>query len=261
MVTIAAGAATSTGRVRKVNEDSYYVGSSVFAVADGMGGHAAGDRASQLAIAHVADVAGPVSPRPEDLLSAVRRASDAIADEAEQATEHQGMGTTLVGLCLTELAGSPHWLVFNVGDSRLYSFHDDALRQVTIDHSEVQELLESGEITAAEMSSHPMRHVITRSMGTRPRPEVDTWMLPYSPDESYLLCSDGLTAELTADEISALLVSARDPQAAADQLVAAAEAAGGRDNITVVVVTAGHDVGAAPNLEEDTIPRESVPIA
>lgn len=264
MLSIDAGAATSTGRVRSVNEDSFFVGSSLFAVADGMGGHRAGDRASALAIEHLAGLEGPHLPV-EAVISAIARANEAIAAEADIDDERHGMGTTLVGLSLTELAGSPHWLVFNVGDSRLYELDGGQLHQVTVDHSEVQEMVEAGEITAAEAESHPHRNIITRSVGTHPAPTVDTWLVPHHPGALFLLCSDGLTTELGHDAIAQVLAMSETPQVAADRLVEAAEAAGGRDNITAVVVVARSDLapatgGAAPGSVglaevEQTLPR------
>lgn len=235
MLTIVAGAATSAGRLRSVNEDAFFLGTGLFAVADGMGGHRAGDRASALAIQHLAGLAG-ARVRTEEIVDAIVSANEAIALEADQNQERRGMGTTLVGLSLVELAGSPHWLVFNVGDSRLYNLADGLLQQVTVDHSEVQELVDAGQITAFDATTHPHRNVITRSIGTRPQPTVDTWLLPHEPSASFLLCSDGLTTELSDDRILALLTSSETPQVAADRLVEAAEVAGGRDNITVVVV-------------------------
>jgi protein phosphatase len=257
MLPILTGAATSAGRTRAVNEDAYLVGRSIFAIADGMGGHAAGDRASALVIEHLADIDSGEPPRREQIVDAIIRANAAIVEEAEHAEHERGMGTTLVGLSLLEIAGSPHGVVFNVGDSRLYLFEGGRLEQLTVDHSEVQELVDAGEITRGEVANHPHRNVITRAVGSRPVPAVDTWTLSHQPGCVYLLCSDGLTTELDDDRIATILRSAASPQDAADQLVAAAEAAGGRDNVTVVVVGTPdpHTGDPADDSIDDTLPR------
>ena len=256
MLSIVAGAASSAGRVRVVNEDAYFLGSSLFLVADGMGGHRAGDRASSLAIEHLARIADR-QPKPHDILAAINDANDAIVDEAEGDETRRGMGTTLVGLSLTEFAGSPHWWAFNVGDSRLYEFESGRLHQLTVDHSEVQEMVEAGEIRAEESAAHPLRNVITRSIGTRPAPVIDSWLLPLAPRSVYMLCSDGLTTELALEQIAHLLHVSASPQLAADRLVEAAEVAGGHDNITVIVVAPQSTVTSqAPETPvEQTLPR------
>jgi PPM family protein phosphatase len=233
-----------------------------------MGGHAAGERASARVVEHLARAAEE-RPRPEELVAAITRAGDAVALEASLDAACAGMGTTLVGLYLTELAGSPHWLVFNVGDSRLYLLAHGDLIQVTVDHSEVQELLDAGEIDEDEVADHPLRNVITRSLGSRPAPPVDTWMLPVEAGATYLLCSDGLTGELTDAQLQRLMTSSSTPQMAADRLVEAAERAGGHDNVTALVVRVSGAAAAPepevvdpsedtvdPSLElEDTMPR------
>lgn len=254
MMPIVAGAATSPGRVRAVNEDRYLVGETVFAVADGMGGHAAGARASRLAIDHVAAIDALGTPSRELVVAAVGRANSAILEESDRVPDERGMGTTLVGMVVGDLSRSAHALVFNVGDSRLYEYDAGRLDQVTIDHSEVQELLDGGQITSTEATTHPHRHVITRAVGSRPQPPVDTWTLPVSAGATFLLCSDGLTSELTLDAIAAVLARTPDPQQAAERLVAAAEDAGGRDNITAVVVRLGEEE-RHEQLNDDTVPR------
>ena len=256
MTSISAGAATSPGQVRTVNEDSYFLGGSMFLVADGMGGHQGGARASRLVVETLAGVAHRVRGSAE-VVEAVTHANEAVLRDAGEAEERQGMGTTLVGLCLTQLSGSPHWIAFNVGDSRLYRLQDGLLQQVSTDHSEVQELIEAGEITSDEASTHPHRNVITRSLGSITCPVVDTWMLPLLGPETFVLCSDGLTNELSDQEISRTVLAADSPQAAADSLVAAADAAGGRDNVTVIVVqTEQRTARPAPHLEaEPTLPH------
>ncbi|HEY0641768.1 MAG TPA: protein phosphatase 2C domain-containing protein [Pseudonocardiaceae bacterium] len=230
------GAASDRGVVRQANEDSYLVAEAVFAVADGMGGHAAGDVASELAVAALAEVTADRELTEEVLRKAVSAANDAIRLDGRKHPIRAGMGTTLTGLALVSVAGSPHWLVFNVGDSRVYRWWDGELTRLTVDHSEVEALVGSGELTLDEASRHPLSNVVTRALGTHLSVEPDVWVFPPTPGERFLLCSDGLTLELTHERIAAVLGAEDDPQRAADTLVAEAVEAGGRDNVTVVVV-------------------------
>ncbi|WP_091453116.1 PP2C family protein-serine/threonine phosphatase [Actinokineospora iranica] len=230
------GAATDVGLVRSVNEDNYLVTGTVFAVADGMGGHAAGDVASGLAVAGLASLGteGPV--RPDDVRRHVMGLNRDILDAAARNPAQAGMGTTLTGLCLADFAGSAHWVVFNVGDSRVYRFAGGELAQLTVDHSEVAELVASGELSEAEAADDVRRNVVTRALGAGVAPEPDLLVFPPAAGDRFLLCSDGLTGELDSAAIAAVLAAVADPQAAADQLVRAAVDAGGRDNVTVVIV-------------------------
>jgi protein phosphatase len=234
------GAATSTGRVRQVNEDSYLARPPLYAVADGMGGHAAGDLASALAIETLTECArsGPLSG--PGVLAALEAANQAIARH-----EPEGMGTTVTGLASLETAGGHHLMVFNVGDSRVYRFAGGHLHQVTVDHSAVQELVRAGKLTRDQARTHPRRNVITRALGSGRPLRADHWLLPAIAGDRYLLCSDGLSGELPDDLILPLLAGA-DPQQAATALVDAANDAGGRDNITVVVVDVVDDTGHIP---------------
>lgn len=238
MPRIEAAAATHVGRVRAVNEDSFLTLPAVVVVADGMGGHACGDVASALAIGAFAELGdGPL--RPEDVVEAVARANRTILAEGEARPERDGMGTTVTGVALVDLDGVPHWLVFNVGDSRVYRVGDGEVSQVTVDHSEVARLVAAGRITPAQARVHPLRNVVTRSLGMEPTPVPDTWLAPVAEDDLFLVCSDGLTGELEDEEIGEVVRSVRardgDLAAMADALVAAAVEAGGRDNVTVVL--------------------------
>jgi PPM family protein phosphatase len=147
-----------------------------------------------------------------------------------------GMGTTLTGLAIIDRSGDPRWLVFNVGDSRVYRFADDELTQLTVDHSEVEELVAAGRLSAAQAKEYPRRNVVTRSLGLVPAPAADVWVLAPAAPERFLVCSDGLTLELSDDSIAAVLRAESDPQRAADRLVAVTLDAGGRDNVTVLVI-------------------------
>lgn len=251
------GSGTDVGAVRERNEDAVLAVPPLFAVADGMGGHAAGDVASRLALTRLSTACGRPGVRPEDLLAAIDAANDAIMAFAEQHLEALGMGTTLSGICLGDVAGSAHWLVFNVGDSRVYRLANGVLAQVTTDHSEVQELLTEGRITAEEARVHPLRNVVTRSLGTRPAPVPDVWVLPMQPGETFLVCSDGLPLEVSDEEIAGVLGRGLAPQQAADALVAMAVQAGGRDNVSAVVVAVPVSP-AADLVEVTTAPRRGL---
>jgi serine/threonine protein phosphatase PrpC len=233
---IEAGAATAVGHVREHNEDAYLVRDRVFAVADGMGGHAAGEVASAFAIEAVERLADHDPVTSDLVVAAVADANDRIIEAARADRGRRGMGTTLTGVAVTGSQDGQRWLVFNLGDSRVYRFADGRLGQVTVDHSEVQELVDAGYITSAEASIHPARNVITRSLGLELDPEPDLWELEPVGEETFVVCSDGLTGELRDADIARILADSPEPQAAADRLCAAAEESGGRDNITVVVV-------------------------
>jgi len=250
---VAYGARTDVGGHRDLNEDAVLATSPIFMVADGMGGHAAGEVASALAVEQMGTLAGHADLRPDDVLRAVHAANDSIMARESEQVETAGMGTTVSGVCLGTVGGSPHWFVFNVGDSRVYELVDGILRQLTVDHSEVAELISAGRITAAEARNHPLRNVVTRSLGSEPPPVPDMWVLPVVEGQRLLVCSDGLPLEVSDEQILTLLRDAATPQQAADALVNTAVAAGGRDNVSVVVVdvlpsreTAVVDVATAP---------------
>ncbi len=252
------GAASDVGRVRRDNEDAARVSGPVFVVADGMGGHAAGEVASRIA----AETIAPSDPaaaglQVRDLVERVGEANRRILASAAHHPEQTGMGTTAAGLAVVSVGGSPHWAVFNIGDSRVYRLIDGRLSQVTVDHSEVWELVESGALTPEQAQHHPGRNVITRSLGREPMGSVDTWVFPPYAGESFLICSDGLSNELSLEQLESVLRSGRDAQETADELVRRAVEAGGRDNVTAIVVASqGEQLG--PDADEDTTPREVV---
>jgi protein phosphatase len=252
-MTVRAGAATDVGRVRKVNEDSVLADRSVFMVADGMGGHAAGEVASKIAIDAFEPLAGAPVRRRDDLVHALELANRRILESVARHPEQTGMGTTAAGLAVVNAGGSDHWAVFNVGDSRVYRYVDGRTRQVTVDHSEVRELVEAGIITEAEAAKHPLRNVVTRSLGSDPAPTPDVWVFPPHPGERFVVCSDGLSGELPLERIHALVSEFDDPQECAEALVSAAVEAGGRDNVSVVVVAL--DAGDDDDEDVDTAPR------
>ncbi|GAA4409062.1 protein phosphatase 2C domain-containing protein [Fodinibacter luteus] len=233
---VRAGAATHVGRVRDHNEDALLASGRVFAVCDGMGGHAAGEVASRLAVEALATLDEHPPAGADDVTRALGQANEHILRSEAAHPEQRGMGTTATGLVVVDAGDHEQWVVLNVGDSRVYRLAEGGLGLVTRDHSEVRELLEAGLIDADEVPTHPLRNVITRALGSDPAPEPDLWVLPPTAGERFVVCSDGLSNELADDEIEHLLTAAPDPQAAADALVAAAVRAGGRDNVSVVVV-------------------------
>ncbi|NNG35972.1 protein phosphatase 2C domain-containing protein [Nakamurella aerolata] len=238
------GSATNRGRVRRVNEDAMLALPDVFVVSDGMGGHRAGDVAARTVIDEFAGAHTSADPRDREWVTQrVRRAGRSIR-------QGSGGGATVVGL----VAEPGRWLAFNIGDSRAYACYQGTMQQITTDHSVVQELVDSGELDRAGMRTHPQRHVITRAIGLVGDSHPDFFQLPIREGERLLLCSDGLTNELTEAQIHSVLASQIDPQLAADALVLAAVRAGGRDNVTVVVVDVLAVPGAAAS--EDTRPRE-----
>jgi PPM family protein phosphatase len=248
------GSATDRGRVRRLNEDAMLAQAPVFLVADGMGGHAAGDLASRVTVEEFSVLAGRPAATAQDVQACVVRAAERIRRTVGAG---RTAGTTVAGVALAPQDGEPYWLVFNVGDSRVYRLVDGVLEQVSVDHSVVQELVDAGRLAPHEADGHPDRHVITRAVGTGAAPNPDYWLLPAGPADRMLLCSDGLTQELDDDAIRYLLMDQTDPQTAAQILVQAAVEAGGRDNVTVVVVDAGESLATA--VDEATIERPATP--
>jgi protein phosphatase len=244
MIALRWGSATHPGVVRHANEDRFHAGPGMFVVADGMGGHAAGEVASQLAVDEFARLVtaagnGGATLHPGAIRHALARANDAIVTAANESEACRGMGTTLVGLALVEDDGRDRLLAFNLGDSRLYRVQSASFEQLSVDHSQAQELVEAGVITAAERKAHPLSNVLTRALGHGPYPRADYWLLDPHPGDRFLLCSDGLYAELTDDRIRLALIAPADPERVAADLVQLAVEAGGRDNITTVVVDVG----------------------
>jgi serine/threonine protein phosphatase PrpC len=256
MIDAVVGSATAVGRVRELNEDAILTLPGLFVVADGMGGHAAGEVASALALEQLASLTSQADLKQEDLAAAVGRANKVILAMARARQETVGMGTTVTGVCLGTVGGSPHWFVFNVGDSRVYRFANGTLVQVTVDHSEVEELVSLGRISAADARTHPRRNVVTRSLGSDPAPIPDIWVIPAIPGDCFLICSDGLTTEVEDHDIAAELAREAPAQVSADALVAAAVAAGGRDNVSVIVVRVTG--GPAQDIDISTAPRRTL---
>jgi len=252
---VSASAATHTGMVRLVNEDSFLAAAPMFLVADGMGGHSAGDKASQATRDTLAAAVADGEPTtPTILLEAIRLANEVVrAIPESEGAARMICGTTLAGLALVRAGQQErlHWMAFNVGDSRIYSWDEGRLLQLSVDHSAVAELVEAGLISEKQAAVHPDRNVITRAIGAADTVDADVWLLPATGTQSFLLCSDGLTRELDDEQIAGVLAE-YSPAFAAQALVDAAVAAGGRDNVTVVVV----DSSTTPDPDEEPAPEE-----
>src|SRR5690554_2111810 len=233
------GAVTDVGHKRSHNEDSYLVAPPIFAVADGMGGHSAGDVASDAVVTRLSEIVGETI-EPADVAKALGQATVDLVSAVDEAG--LGVGTTVTGVALTMVDGELTWAVFNIGDSRVYLFENFALEQLTRDHSVVQELVSAGMIDAKDAESHPDANVITRAVGFGGNPILDVWLVPVRSDSRLLVCSDGLTWQLGDTHIRILLSDGLGPLDTAQVLRDDALVAGGRDNVTAIVI----DVAAAP---------------
>jgi protein phosphatase len=225
---------TDRGRVRPINEDAYYLpaeGERFCAVADGMGGHNAGEVASALAVNTFADYMRGVERITADALrAAVARANDAVYRASQESDEVSGMGTTFSAL---GMEGSTAFIA-HVGDSRVYLVRRGALMQVTIDHTLVEEMVLKGLLTVREARVHPKRNIITRALGTEPRVEIDMLQLDLKPGDVFFLCSDGLTNHVSEREILHAAQSSQGWQEKLRHLVGVALENGGQDNITAM---------------------------
>lgn len=232
--------ACNVGMVREANEDAALVRPGLFLLADGMGGHERGEVASAVALGVLAEL--PVGEGQDETRTAVDellvQAQDAIA-EVDTASDRRA-GTTTTGAVLVTRDDAPHWLVFNIGDSRTYCVRDGVMEQVTVDHSQVQEFVDAGMMTAEQARVDPRRNVITRALGAgMVTPRADFFVFETEPGDQLMLCSDGLTGELPDAEIADILAGSATAVDAVDALVEGALALGAHDNVTVVVVRVG----------------------
>jgi protein phosphatase len=235
LTVLRSGSASDVGRVRAINEDLALESSTLFAVADGMGGHAGGEVASRTAI-DVLQSEFARRPTVEGLVHAIRQANRSVWDRSHADPDLRGMGTTLTAAALVGTDDGDRLILANVGDSRTYRFHQGKLSQLSRDHSVAEELVDRGELSKAEAAIHPHRHILTRALGVAPDVNVDVWQTTPEAGDRYLLCSDGLTNEVSTRRITSVLAQTTDPQQAADTLVRMANEHGGNDNITVVVL-------------------------
>ncbi|MGC8513253.1 MAG: Stp1/IreP family PP2C-type Ser/Thr phosphatase [Acidimicrobiales bacterium] len=242
-VKLEAGSATDVGLVRSNNQDKLLVAEPLYAVADGMGGAAAGEVASAIAVQTLGEQlayrGGSLSP--DDLVEAAQAANRAVWEKAVEHAEMRGMGTTLVAATVVD---GPRLAVVNVGDSRLYAMRHGSFQQVTVDHNLVAEMVAEGRISKEEGEIHPRRNIMTRALGVEPEVKVDIFIKDVDPGDRFLLCSDGLPRELSDERISAILRRLADPSEAAKELVHEAKRHGGNDNITVIVLDVVPDPAA-----------------
>lgn len=234
------GALTHPGQVRTDNEDAFLAEGRLFVVADGMGGHNAGEVASKMAVENLRRAATKIVDE-ATLSTALQQANEEIHTESRMNHMRHGMGTTIAVFAVTD---NDTVVVANVGDARIYRWYEGHLSRITKDHSYVQELVDEGVITLEEARVHPRRNIVTRALGIDAQVEISTATLPVTIGARYVLCSDGLVDEVTDSEISAILGRHESAQSAAEALVTAANSAGGRDNVTVIVV----DVTDKPSL-------------
>ena len=233
-ITLAWAGLTDVGHRREINEDSMLAVPPLFAVADGMGGHSAGDVASAAVVARLAELAGTSVTEAGSIDQALALAVEDMAN-GEGVTD-QGTGTTVTGIALALISDAVSWIVYNIGDSRVYQLTHGVLEQVTNDHSVVQELVDAGRITREEADVHPHGNIITRAVGFHEPPIPDYRILPIQAGMRLLVCSDGLTKELTSYGIRHFLLEKKRAEDAVAAMVEAALENGGRDNITAIVV-------------------------
>ncbi|MFD4959374.1 PP2C family protein-serine/threonine phosphatase [Microbacterium sp. NPDC058389] len=227
-------AATDTGRRREVNQDAFFADYPLFVVADGMGGHVGGEIASASTIERLTAVADAGLVNPKTIEKALARAVKDIASHPEATDD--GTGTTVTGVFLDTTGEAAHWVTLNIGDSRVYLVRDGAIVQITTDHSVVQELVAAGRLSPEEAENHPYGNVITRAVGPSDGVKPDYVRLDVADGDRFVICSDGLTKELTDYGIRHFLDENADPAAAVTAMLEAALENGGRDNITIVVL-------------------------
>ncbi len=242
---------TDTGRARRDNEDSAFVRAPVFVVADGMGGARAGEVASALAVEEFQQVLPDRGSPEERLITRIRSANRRIYELSQAEHEHAGMGTTLTAVYVSD----DRLAVAHVGDSRAYIYRDETLTRLTEDHSLVEELLRQGKLTEEQAAEHPQRSIITRALGIEVDVEVDTWTYPARAGDVVLLCSDGLTSMIDEEQIAEILGAESSLDRAGDRLIDAANEAGGRDNITVVLFRLEQADGAGAGDEPTMVGR------
>jgi PPM family protein phosphatase len=239
-------ARTDIGKLREINEDAWLADGRLFAVADGMGGHNAGEIASALGLETFASVFGPppAGVVPDEVETALKNgvdaANQAVHEAAAKKRAYAGMGTTITAAYVD---GASLYLA-QVGDSRAYLLRDGVLTQLTVDHTLVQEMIARGEIDEELARIHPLRHVITRALGTFPSVAADISRRDLKAADVVLICSDGLSSKLETARIQTIMTSATGLEKAADELVRAALDAGGEDNITLILMSEAEDAGA-----------------
>jgi PPM family protein phosphatase len=246
--------ATDRGKVRAVNEDSLVARPGLFVVADGMGGHSAGDVASELAVQRLALLAEQIPVPVEHVAPAIAQLNSEIHEHADGA-DHVGMGTTLVAALLVSVGGESELVVLNVGDSRCYLFDDAGFRRVTHDHSLVQELVDAGAIDPSEAIRHPDRNVVTRAVGIEAEVSADFVPLTRATRQRLVLCSDGVSGPIDDGRLAELAGRSVTAEVAVDQIMAEVLAGPASDNATVIVVDVEWDTVEPGDDPEVTSPQ------
>lgn len=234
------------GRRRESNQDAFFADASLFVVADGMGGHAGGEMASTVTIAHLRALAESGEVSRTAIEKAIGAATQEIISHPDAAEE--GTGTTLTGVCLDAAEG--RWLTLNIGDSRVYLVRGEGIAQVTTDHSVVQEMISTGQLSPEEAEGHPYSNIITRAVGASEVLSPDYVSLDVLDGDAFVICSDGLTKELTDYGILHFVRQHDDPAEAVSAMLAAALENGGRDNITLILVRAEAEEGSSSTAED-----------
>ncbi|MGP9539774.1 PP2C family protein-serine/threonine phosphatase [Brachybacterium sp. AOP43-C2-M15] len=240
-IRVVSAAATHVGHVRATNEDSLLNASPIYLVADGMGGHNAGEVASAIAVEEFEKLTIQENVTVEQLGEALSSAATRIAELGDEST--LGAGTTVAVVATMVLDDVGYWVVLNLGDSRVYRLSGEIFEQVSVDHSVVQELMDRGELTPEQARVHPYRHMVTRALGAGPESDPDYWLIPAEAGDRMLVCSDGLTGEVDDAEIERLLRSPADVRTLSEDLVQRALDGGGHDNVSVVLVEVVEVVG------------------
>jgi serine/threonine protein phosphatase PrpC len=253
------GASTDVGMVRQQNEDSYLAEENLYVVADGMGGHNAGEVASALAVTTLKAGARTGIDTVERFRELVQQANTAIYTASLDDSTQSGMGTTLTALSIVT-GEEPRVLVANVGDARTYLWRNGALTRLSVDHSYVQELVNEGIITPEEARVHPRRNIVTRALGIDRSVVVDVFSHVVRTGDRIVLCSDGLVDEVSDADIAVVLGQHSDPQDTSEALVMVANTAGGRDNTTVIVIDVLDDISEPVVLPtpDNTTPMEAI---
>ncbi|WP_375384857.1 PP2C family protein-serine/threonine phosphatase [uncultured Microbacterium sp.] len=251
--------ATDTGRRREANQDAVLAEYPLFVVADGMGGHIGGEIASASTVDRLRPVAIAGNVTAKAIEKALSRAVKDIASHPE--TTDDGTGTTVTGVYLDVTGTVPNWVTLNIGDSRVYLSRDDSIVQITTDHSVVQELMAAGRLSPEEAENHPYGNVITRAVGPSDGVTPDYVRLDVFDGDRFVICSDGLTKELTDYGIQHFLGEHEDPAEAVEAMLDAALENGGRDNVTIIVLNARVRGAAAAASEFDQDAAITAPIA
>lgn len=239
---------TDQGRRRETNQDAFLADFPLFIVADGMGGHAGGEIASRSTVARLQGMVAAGEVNRPAIENALELAVADIADHPE--TTDEGTGTTLTGVYFEHDGDETHWIALNIGDSRVYLLRDERLVQVTTDHSVVQELITAGKLSPEEAEGHPYSNVITRAVGASELTAPDYVSIDVRPGDRFVICSDGLTKELTDYGIQHFLREHADPGDAVDAMLAAALENGGRDNVTLIIVQVEDEGDSSSPIED-----------